>query len=172
MVPWQRTMASAKESRIPTRAAIRESEERRTSCSAQNRRFETGGGRAKRERRGWCAPGLGDLDTKKSDGHSAGLCFWGILRWPWQRRSLRRRRRWSRCYCACPGHRERLASWWTTGELNFRPRMEVVVSSEADGEGIWIWNRKAGEARCARHRRLEVEGCERSPRLCSAFSVR
>src|SRR5215472_13723446 len=42
---------------------------------------------------------LADIDSKKGDGHSAGLCSLGILQWPCQRRRLCRRRRSARWYC-------------------------------------------------------------------------
>src|SRR5207245_1747127 len=71
------------------------SRERRSTCSAQKQRFETRGRKNSGAggRRGCCERALADIDTMKSDGHSAGLCSWGVLRWPWQGRSLRRRRR-------------------------------------------------------------------------------
>ena len=151
-------------------------EERRTSCSAQNRRFETGGGKAERGR-AWCERGLGHLDTKKGDGHSAGLCSWGILRWPGSEevcadgvashaaivRPIRRSpsgdmkfwlvvrpglgaavallagTRWTilrmRWLLRPPWPSRTARELADDRGLNFRPRMEVFVSSEADGGG-------------------------------------
>ena len=34
-----------------------------------------------------------DIDSRRDDGHSAGLCSWDIFHWPWRRRRLRGRRR-------------------------------------------------------------------------------